>query len=431
MRLKNKWMMIFTLIITVVLINSCREDLLQIPASNNWKVEVQTDSVLDIKGNSASVTGMVNSINNDKIVTKGFCWDTLPNPGIKKSIIVTDDNKEILQCTIEDLSPDKKYYVKAYVTTNYATFYGNEINFFTLDGLPRLDSLNISDITQTSVTGLVKLIDDCGFPVSSMGICLSQHDSPTITDTMILAVTIKPESSILIENLNYNTQYYLRAFATNNMGTAYGETTSLKTSPGIPMVETEEVYANGLTYAYFMAVLINDGGLPINKMGFCYSKNNQPSLEDSIILAGSHNDTPVLINNLERDTKYYYRCFASNQSGTGFGEVKSFTTLNGLSVVETWDVSDIKSNSAVCNGHIDNDTGGESISYGFCYSKDSLTSIVSDTVSIPGDYAYFSKPYSKVITNLEANTRYFYRAYATTNYGTTYGEEKSFYTTAK
>jgi uncharacterized protein (TIGR02145 family) len=86
----------------------------------------------------------------------------------------------------------------------------------------------------------------------------------------------------------------------------------------------------------------NNGGVSITEKGFCWSTNQNPTVNDNKIITHDdsltfHDTIPGLISN----TKYYVRAFAINEKGIAYGDEQSFTLwLN----VPGPDVTDIDGN---------------------------------------------------------------------------------------
>ena len=59
--------------------------------------------------------------------------------------------------------------------------------------------------------------------ISELGVCWSTGHLPVITDNKVSSVTEMPEVWLTITGLSQQTDYYVRAYATNSYGTAYGE----------------------------------------------------------------------------------------------------------------------------------------------------------------------------------------------------------------
>lgn len=93
---------------------------------------VQTLEVSKILLNTANVQGVVTSDEGYMVSEHGVCWDTLPNPTVKKMLTTEGEGVGYYECQLYNLLPDKKYYVRAYATNRNGTSYGNNLIFNTL-----------------------------------------------------------------------------------------------------------------------------------------------------------------------------------------------------------------------------------------------------------------------------------------------------------
>ncbi len=92
--------------------------------------------------------------------------------------------------------------------------------------------------------------------------------------------------------------------------------------------------------------------------------------------------------------------------------------------VVTSEVIEILGTSAICGGEVTEDGGAEVTARGVCWSTDEYPTISdSRTFDENGIGSFTSK-----ITGLKENIRYYVRAYATNEAGTSYGEVKEFIT---
>ncbi len=75
--------------------------------------------------------------------------------------------------------------------------------------------------------------------------------------------------------------------------------------------------------------ITSDGGFSITTKGVCWSVNPNPTIANNITNEGNgaSNFTSVL-SNLLPSTTYYYRAYATNSIGTGYGITYTFTTLS-------------------------------------------------------------------------------------------------------
>lgn len=95
--------------------------------------------------------------------------------------------------------------------------------------LPVVKTIDAVEIfsSQASVNGII--LSEGSSTIISKGICWSTLTSPTILNFKTNEGAGASNFNSIIKNLNPNTIYYYRAYATNNSGTSYGLTLSFKT----------------------------------------------------------------------------------------------------------------------------------------------------------------------------------------------------------
>lgn len=97
---------------------------------------------------------------------------------------------------------------------------------------PQVQTAVVGNITHHSAVCGGKVIADGGAPITERGLCWSKHPNPTIDDTL---TTVSIDGAGLGEYVSYlpdleeDSTYYVRAYATNYIGTAYGEEIFFKT----------------------------------------------------------------------------------------------------------------------------------------------------------------------------------------------------------
>ena len=102
-------------------------------------------------------------------------------------------------------------------------------------GMPTVTTTAISNIDKTTASGGGNVTADGGSTVTARGICWSTSQNPTISDSYTTDGTGTGSFTSVMTGLTGNTTYYVRAYATNSAGTAYGEQVSFTTLPeGIP-----------------------------------------------------------------------------------------------------------------------------------------------------------------------------------------------------
>lgn len=189
------------------------------------EITIKTIQVSEITAFSATVTGEIVSTGNG-MSDHGIICSTSPNADNGNRVSLGRPvNKGQFTATLENLEPGVVYYVRAYGELMFRYVYGEEQEFTTLAGLAEVTTNEISNIsTNTAICGGEVLFDG-GSQVTAKGVCLGKNSNPTVDDNLektIDGTGLGPFSSSITE-LDANTTYYVRAYATNKLGTAYGE----------------------------------------------------------------------------------------------------------------------------------------------------------------------------------------------------------------
>jgi len=192
---------------------------------------VTTTSISDISQTSATTGGNVTSDGGEEIIIAGVCWSTSANTSVKDKH--TNDSKVVgsFSSYLTGLTPNTRYYIRAYAHNKTGTGYGNEISFTTspLVGAA-LTTAEATSITSSSAISGGNIIADGGSAVSERGVCWSTSTNPTIADSHTTDGTGIGSFTSILTGLTANTTYYVRAYATNSAGTAYGNEVFFATS---------------------------------------------------------------------------------------------------------------------------------------------------------------------------------------------------------
>lgn len=95
--------------------------------------------------------------------------------------------------------------------------------------LPTLSTKDVSEITPITGKAGGVIIDDGGALLIERGVCWSKYELPTIDHSKAEDSLSNQTYSLRITGLEPNTKYYLRAFATNSEGIAYGNSVIFQT----------------------------------------------------------------------------------------------------------------------------------------------------------------------------------------------------------
>lgn len=298
--------------------------------------------------------------------------------------------------------------------------------------LPQLSTLAVSNITHNSASSGGNISGNGGATITASGICWSKtNQNPTTADSKTSGTTASGSFTAQMNNLEENTTYYVRAYATNSAGTAYGNAISFTTSKQVTTPTVTTTAVSNITHhsASSGGNITNNGGATVTSSGICWSKTNQnPTINDTKTTGNTASGNfSADMTSLEPNTTYYVRAYANNSAGTGYGNAITFTTSIQVTVptLTTTAVSNITHNSASSGGNITANGGADITASGICWSKTNQEPTINDSKT-SGTTA--SGSFSTDMTSLEPNTTYYVRAYATNSAGAGYGNAVTFTT---
>lgn len=294
----------------------------------------------------------------------------------------------------------------------------------------------IENIKSTSATTGGEVLNNGGSKVTARGVVWSTDPSPTIslptkTSDAIITGSHDTGTGTFTSNLiglTPGTKYYLRAYATNASGTAYSEQVEFETLSVYVPALTTTIYGFEESSATGGGDITDDGGSPVIQRGFVWDTSSMPTITlDTKTVDGSGiGKFTSKLTGLTSSTKYYVRAYATNSSGTGYGQELTFVTLPAaLPSIITDRIHSISSYSAIGGGEITSDRGSPVTVRGVVWSTSPSPdiSLLTKTTEGTGTGEFLS-----TLNGLSPKTTYYIRAYATNALGTAYGEEWEFIT---
>jgi uncharacterized protein (TIGR02145 family) len=193
---------------------------------------------------------------------------------------------------------------------------------------PILTTESVSSITQTSAVSGGNVIDNGGVSVVERGVCWNTSGDPTVRHDRTIEDGESGSFTSTLSGLTANTLYYVRAYATNEIGTGYGNQVTFKTLPVLSLaLTTREVASITATAAVSGGNITDDGGGIITVKGVCWATTENPTINHSKTTDGSGTGLyNSYLTGLASVTIYYIRAYATNSAGTTYGNQLSFTT---------------------------------------------------------------------------------------------------------
>lgn len=393
---------------------------------------ITTNVPTNISTTTATGGGNVTNDNGSAVTSRGICWATTSSPTTSDASYNEPGGIGSFTANITGLLPDTRYYVRAFAINGAGTVYGNEYDFTTLAlTVPVISTKDISGISSNIAGSGGIITSDGGSPITSKGICWSLNPSPDLTNYSTTDGSGSDSYNSTMNNLNPLTTYYVRAYATNGLGTSYGNEKSFTTTdlvnpgPTVPVIGTSTSSITGSTTGSSGGYVSSDGGSPVTARGVCWGINPNPTLADNFSSDGDGLGffTSSITGLSGCGIVYYIRAYATNSTGTGYGNQNSIST-GLLPGVTTSDITDISYYTAVSGGSVFEDGGCSITQKGVCWSYNPNPTISnSKTTEGAGGGDFVSN-----ISGLNANRTYYVRAYASNIKGTSYGPEKVFTT---
>jgi alpha-tubulin suppressor-like RCC1 family protein/phosphodiesterase/alkaline phosphatase D-like protein len=234
--------------------------------------------------------------------------------------------------SLTSLAPRTVHYVRLVATNTFGTVIGTPTTFTTLGEEP-----TVGDVSSRQITGMYAVVSTTIHPnrlTTSAYFELSTSEQfLTIFRTIHLA-SFGGNSSVQqdapLSDLQPRTRYFVRAVATNRLGTTVGHGSSFVTLGEEPTVEN--VAARELTGN---DAIISGTLHPHHLDTTAYFEISTNQLFNSEVrrvdLESFSGNTAVQreasLTDLQPRTRYYMRAVATNRLGTTTGETQSFTTL--------------------------------------------------------------------------------------------------------
>lgn len=155
---------------------------------------------------------------------RGFCFDLKGNPSLLSSHVVEGKGSGSFSATVGQLWPNTTYYARPYATNGAGTSYGPQAMFKTLQGAPRVRTTELFIASPAMIVSEGKILTNGGSDVTAKGICWSTTPNPTL-DQCLGFTQLNSGGDIITDTIHGMTngvKYYVRAYATNALGTGYG-----------------------------------------------------------------------------------------------------------------------------------------------------------------------------------------------------------------
>lgn len=213
--------------LTLLSLSSCKKE--GVP-------ELATSTVSNITQVTSTSGGTITNEGSDAVLSRGICWNSSPEPTTSNNKTSDGVGAGSFISNLSGLTPGTTYYVRAYATNTSGTGYGNQISFSTQPVMiATLTTSVIGSITSVGAASGGNISSDGGGNITARGVCWNTSSGPTINNNKTSDGNGTGSFTSIITNLNGNTTYYVRAYATNSAGTAYGNEQTFTTWPSVSL----------------------------------------------------------------------------------------------------------------------------------------------------------------------------------------------------
>ena len=407
---------------------------LSFSTGNQPLATVQTQAASSITQTQALVAGAVTADAGSAVSERGFCYSTQNNPSITSDTIRAGSGLGTFNGTLRNLTPNTTYYFRSYAVNGGGVAYGLVLSLQTPAlALASIQTNPIYGISNASAYSGGTIGSDGGSNVLQRGVVFDTVAGPTLASNQTNDGTGAGSYTSLMTGLAPSTTYYVRAYANNALGTAFGNelifnTTTQASGPSYPpSVLTQPITKTDSTHL-MGGVVVDGGNSPITSQGICWSRTGTPTLMDSVLyFTPTGTGTFTLMVDLPQgcNETFYVRAFALNTSGVGYGQ-EMYTTNGFAPKIGSSQLTQIGASTATLQTTILASGGCAVTERGVCWSTSpnpTAGNALFRTVCGADTGLYNCQ-----LTNLIPQTLYYVRAYMNNVTGTYYGPEQTFTT---
>jgi hypothetical protein len=388
---------------------------------------VTTGTASNILANSADVSG--NILDMGKGPSQyGHCYSKNPGP----DVTMTKTEKGIPTSTglftssLSGLDAGAKYYVKAYLSRGEEVVYGNEINFTTsAASAPGVSTAVITSITETGATSGGNITSNGGAPVTDKGVCWGTSALPTTSGNKVSSGAGSETFLSSITGLTSGVIYYVRAYATNISGTAYGNELTFM-SLKAPLATTTAASAVTSTTAILNGIVVaNNFSTSVTfEWGLTTGYGSSLTATPSTVIDASPTGVSANISFLSPGTVYHFRVKATSTGGTSYGDDMTLLTYE-LPIASTSAATSVLQVNATLNGTVNAKRSPTTVTFEYGTSTIYGSSATATQSPVTGET---NVAVSTTISGLTLNTTYHFRVKAENSTGPAYGGDMTFTT---
>ncbi len=295
---------------------------------------------------------------------------------------------------------------------------------------PTVTTQEVTAIGTTAATGNGTITALGTSALTAHGVCWNTTGAPTLADSSTDegGAAAPGAFTSTMTGLSPNTTYYVRAYATNTSGTAYGNEVSFTTAAGViaPTASTQTASGVGSTTATLNGT-VNAHGTDttvIFEYGTTTAYGTTATADQSPVTGTTDTAASVTLTGLAPGTTYHCRVVATSTEGTTYGGDVTFTTLVAATAT-TNAASGVGTTTATLNGTVNASGSSTTVTFEYGLTSAYGTTVTADQSPVTGSA---DTAVSGAITGLTPGTTYHFRVVAANTTGTTCGSDMTFTT---
>jgi phosphodiesterase/alkaline phosphatase D-like protein len=392
-----------------------------------------TNAASSIGTTGATLNGTVNANDGSTTVTFEYGLDTGYGTTVTADQSpVTGSTDTAVSKAITGLTNGSTYHYRVVAVNAGGTTYGADMTFTTGATAPTATTDAASGVGSTGATlnGTVNANGDSTTVTFEYGTSTDYDRTVAATPGTVTGST-NTAVSASVTTLTANTTYHFRVVAVNAGGTSYGVDMTFTTGPG-PAVTTEVASAVGTSGATLNGTVNanNESTTVTFEYGLTAAYGTTLTADQSPVTGTTDTAVSKTLTSLSPSTTYHYRVVGQNASGTTYGADMTFITgaahPNAPTAV-TDAAAPVGASGATLNGTVESKNQSTTVTFEYGTDTNYGTTVTADQSPVAYE---FSVGISTAISGLTSGTTYHYRVVAQNAYGTAYGADMTFYTSA-